>query len=57
MNTNLIRKKKSDITLNMRHGIYEICIPMTQAEIEQITKLKVGEMEMLTIEGARDDNT
>lgn len=56
MNNNLIRKKRSETTLNIFNGMYEICIPLTASEIERITKLEVGEMEMLTIEGCRDDN-
>jgi hypothetical protein len=55
MQINLIRKKRSETTLNIFNGIYEICIPLTAVEVERITKLAVGEMEMLTIEGCRDD--
>lgn len=57
MKTNLIRKKLKDITINEFRGQFEICIPMTALEIERLGKLSNDDMEMLTIEGARDANT
>ncbi len=54
MKTNLIRKNLNDITINEFRGQFEICIPMTAAEIERLGNLGNDDMEMITIEGKKD---